>query len=148
MADDTPPPLSDRLSDDELWRGVEATVRDVLLPALTDDWARAAAVQLVGVIRYARRRPADPLDARVDELRAVLHDLGDNPLVVANPLRAGDAADVFAVVGRILAAAVADDGLHADEVRRVLRPVVVRQLDDELEVTGPLVAAFRGQLDE
>jgi hypothetical protein len=33
-------------------------------------------------------------------------------------------------------------------VREVLRAVVVRQLDEELEITGPLVAAFRGQLDE
>jgi hypothetical protein len=29
-----------------------------------------------------------------------------------------------------------------------VRPVVVRHLDDELAVTAPLVAAFRGRLDE
>jgi hypothetical protein len=140
--------ITDRLSDDALWRGVEATVREVLLPALTDDWARAAAVQLVGVVRYARRRPADPLATRVEELRATLASLAANPLVAAHPLGAGDAADVLAVVGRVLAAAVLDDGPDGAQVRSVLRPVVVRQLDDELAVTGPLVAAFRGQLDD
>ena len=151
MADEPPADLggaTDRIGDDDLWRGVEATVRDVLLPALTDDWARAAAVQLVGVARYARRRPADPLAARVEELRDVLARLVANPLVAAQPLAAGDAADVLGVVGRVLAAAVLDDGAHGAQVREVLRPVVVRQLDEELAITGPLVAAFRGQLDD
>ena len=45
-------------------------------------------------------------------------------------------------------AAVDDDGADGDEVRAVLRPIAVRHLDEELAVTGPLVAAFRGQLDE
>ena len=36
----------------------------------------------------------------------------------------------------------------ADEIRAVLRPVLVRQLDDELAVTAPLVSAFRGVIDE
>jgi hypothetical protein len=138
---------TDRLTDDELWRGVEATLRDVLIPALSDEWARAAAVQLVGVVRYARRRPADPLESRVEELRALLNALHGNPIVQRNPLLTGDARDVLDVVGRVLASAVDDGGSAGDEVRAMLRPVVMRQLDDELEITGPLVAAFRGRLD-
>ena len=35
----------------------------------------------------------------------------------------------------------------ADEVRRRLRPVLIRQLDDELADTSMLVDAFRGKLD-
>lgn len=141
------PGASDRLTDDELWNGVEATVRNVLLPALTDDWARAAAVQLVGVARYARRRPADLLYARTAEISATITALGHNPLV-APELAATGAHDVLAAAGRILAAAVADDGPAGHEVRAVLRPVLVRHLDEELAVTAPLVAAFRGKLDE
>ena len=146
MADET----TDRLSDAELWRGVETTVRNVLLPAITDEWARAAAVQLVGVARYAERRPADPIGERLAELRTVLARLDANPLVAANRPDAGDesAHGVLAAVGRVLAAAVDDDGPAGDEVRAVLRPVVVRHLDEELLVTAPLVHAFRGQLDE
>jgi len=34
-----------------------------------------------------------------------------------------------------------------DQIRVLLRPVIVRQLDDELRVTAPLVDAFRGKLD-
>ncbi|MCB0955632.1 MAG: hypothetical protein R2694_17385 [Ilumatobacteraceae bacterium] len=134
----------------ELWRGVEATVRDVLLPALTDDWARAAAVQLVGLARYAQRRPADPTGERAAELAAALDSLGHNVHVAAH-WRGDDVvevADVLAAVAAVLVAAVDDDGADGDEVRAVLRPIAVRHLDEELAVTGPLVAAFRGQLDE
>ena len=137
-------------TDAELWRGVEATVRDVLLPALTDEWARAAAVQLVGLARYAQRRPADPTGARAAEVAGVLDLLAHNKLVAAHWKGDDSVAvtDVLAAAGAVLAAAVGDDGADGDEVRRVLRPVLVRQLDDELAVTAPLVAAFRGQLDE
>lgn len=134
----------------ELWRGVEATVRDVLLPALTDDWAHAAAVQLVGLARYAQRRPADPTGERAAELAAALDSLGHNVHVAAH-WRGDDVvevADVLAAVAAVLVAAVDDDGADGDEVRAVLRPIAVRHLDEELAVTGPLVAAFRGQLDE
>ncbi len=55
---------------------------------------------------------------------------------------------VLGAAAAALAAAVADDGPAGDEVRAVLRPVLVRHLDDELAVTGPLVDAFRGKLDE
>ena len=48
-------------SDASMWRSVEATVRDVLLPSIADDWARVIAVQLVGMARYAATRPGDPL---------------------------------------------------------------------------------------
>jgi len=44
-------------ADADMWRSVEATVRDVLLPSVADDWARVIAVQLVGMARYAATRP-------------------------------------------------------------------------------------------
>jgi hypothetical protein len=68
-------------SDAAMWRAVEATVRDVLLPSLADDWARVVAVQLVGMARFATTRPADPTPARVAELATVLDRLRDNPVV-------------------------------------------------------------------
>jgi hypothetical protein len=137
------------LDDRQLWRGVDATVLDVLLPAIPDDqpWARAVAVQLVGLARYAARRPADESEARIAELADVLDRLAGNPLVVAawQGDRAADA--VLGAAGAVLAAAVGRDDPAAGEVGRILRPVVVRQLDDELAATAPLVDAFRGRLD-
>src|SRR5438105_2694612 len=112
MADES----AERLTDAELWRGVEATVRDVLLPALNDDWARAVAVQLVGVARYAQRRPADGSEQRMDELRTVLADMGDNSLVAAHRPVGRTPAEVQATVAAVLAAAVVDDTAEGDEV--------------------------------
>jgi hypothetical protein len=134
-------------TDDQLWRGVEHTVRHVLLPAIDDEWARAAASQLVGLARYAATRPNGRVDANTAELARVLATLADNPIVGRVPLASESAVDVFAAVGAALAAAVDDDGPDGDEIRAVLRPVVTRQLDDELAVTSPLIPYFRGQVD-
>lgn len=136
-----------RLDDAELWRCIDATLTDVVLPAIADgdDWARAATVQLIGLVRYAASRPADASGERFTELAAALGSLSHNPLVDwdGEPT----AASVQGAAGRALATAVErDDDPTADEVRRVLRPIIVRHLDDELAVTAPLVDAFRGKL--
>jgi hypothetical protein len=142
--------LPPRLTEAELWRSVESTVRFVLLPAIAEgeEWARAVAVQLAGLARYAADRPADATAARVEEVADTLDALAANEIV--GSVWAGDRspASVMAAAGAALAAAVGRDDAAADEVRAVLRSVVVRQLDDELAVTGPLVGAFRGRLDE
>ena len=137
------------LTDAEIHRSVETTVIDVLLPVIPADaeWARAAAIQLVGLARYAATRGPDRTAERVDELAAVLSELAANDLVAS--VWDGDRSQgvVMAAAGAALAAAVGRDDAAADEVRSVLRPVVVRQLDDELAETAPLVDAFRGKLD-
>jgi hypothetical protein len=136
-------------NDQQMWRAVEATVRNVVLPSIGDDWARVAAVQLVGMARYAQQRPPDPLPARAAELRGALDRLAVNPIVAAHPVRAdaGD-ADVLAAVGEVLADAAGRDDPPADEIRAQLRPVVRRQLDDDLASTGMLMPYFRGELPD
>jgi len=140
---------SDSLSDREILRCVESSVRTLLIPAIPADeeWARAAAVQLVGLVRYAMSRGPDQTAARVSEIAAVLHSLSGNEIVAA--VWRGDSSQpsVMAAAGAALAAAVGRDDHAAQEVRAVLRPVLVRQLDDELGATAPLVDAFRGRLD-
>lgn len=135
------------LTDAEIFRSVGETIENVLLPALPDDaeWARTAAIQLVGLVRYAARRQADRTIERIDELADVLASLGTNELVGWSGERTQVA--VMEAVGAALARAAATDGVASDEIRRILRPVVVRHLDDELAETGPLVDAFRGRLD-
>ncbi|HTN81353.1 MAG TPA: hypothetical protein VMK16_16910 [Acidimicrobiales bacterium] len=139
----------ERLTDSELWAAVETTLHDLLLPAIRADaeWARAAAVQLVGLARYARNRPSDQTEQRITELASALDDLRDNEIVAS--VWAGERTDraVRESVGRALSMAVGRADAAADEIRRALRSIVVRQLDDELAITGPLVAAFRGQID-
>jgi hypothetical protein len=136
-------------SDAEMWRAVEATVRDVLLPSLADDWARVIAVQLVGMAHFAATRPADPTPARVAELAAVLDRLSHNPVVAPHwPVPASSSEAVLRATGAVLAGAVARDDDAGDEVRAELRPVVSRHLDDDLAVTGSLMPYFRGQLPD
>jgi hypothetical protein len=137
-----------RPDDDDLWAAVEATVRDVLLPDLRDEWARAAAVQLVGLARHARERPADRSAERDEELAAVLDALAaqENEIVA----RVWPQADtgIHDAVARCLAAAVVRDDEAAAAVRSQLRPVVVAHLDDDLAATSPLLDYFRGRLPD
>ena len=136
-------------SDAEMWRSVEVTVRDVLVPSIADDWARVIAVQLVGLARYAANRPADPTPARVAELSEVLDKLSGNSLVATHwPASSTGPADVLAAVSGVLADAVSRDDADGDEVRAELRPVVSRHLDEELAVSGMLMPYFRGQLPD
>jgi len=137
------------LTDAEIYRAVADTVHDVLLPALRDDaeWARAAAIQLVGLARYAERRGPDQTAARVAELADALTALAGNELVAA--AWDGDRSQraVMHAAGVVLAAAVGRADPPAIEARAAIRALLVRQLDDELAETAPLVDAFRGKLD-
>jgi hypothetical protein len=145
VAEREPRPLTDA----DIHRSVAETVLHVIVPALRDDavWARATAVQLVGLARYAATRGPEPTDRFVDELAGVLAAMSRNAIVAA--VWDGDRSrqSVMDAVATALALAVGRDDGPAAEVRSVLRPVVVRQLDDELSVTAPLIDAFRGRLD-
>jgi len=135
-------------SDAALWHGVEHTVHRVLLPHISDEWARAAAVQLIGLARYAAARSPGRIDNDVAELIVALDSVAANPIVAANQRTSDTPGDVLAAVGQVLAAAVGDDSAAADQIRRVLRPVVLRQLDDELAQTSPMIPYFRGHIDD
>ena len=137
------------LTDAEIHRAVAATVREILLPALPDDagWARAAAIQLVGLTQYAARRGPDRTIACVAELADVLSALAGNELIDATWDGDRSQQAVMRAAGAVLAAAVGRDDESARAAVGALRPVLVRQLDDELAETAPLVNAFRGRLD-
>ena len=136
-------------SDAEMWRSVEATVRNVLLPSISDEWARVITVQLVGMARYAATRPDDPTPARVVELAETLDSLAGNPVVAAHwPAQSTEPTAVLAAVSAILGDAVSRDDAAGDEVRASLRTIVSRHLDDDLAVTGMLMPYFRGQLPD
>jgi hypothetical protein len=136
-------------NENELWRAVEQTVHNVLLPSITDDWPRVAAIQLIGLARYAATRPEDRTPARTAELAHALDGLAGNPIVAEN-WRGEDrtVAVVMRVAGDVLAAAIDRTDDEADEIRRVLRPIVLRHLDDDLAVTEPMLPYFRGQLPD
>ena len=133
-------------SDAEMWRSVEATVRDVLLPSIADDWARVMAMQLVGMARFAATRPRRP-DCRRGwpSWPTVLDRLAPTPSSRrTGRCRRQRPEEVLAATGAVLAGAVARDDAAGDEVRAALRPVVSRHLDEDLAVTGMLMPYFRG----
>ncbi len=136
------------LDERDLWLSVEHTVRNVLLPVIDDEWAKAAAVQLVGLARYCANRPPDATAARGQRIADALDSLLDDPLVAGE--WNGDRSStthIYAVAGAVLAAATGVDDDQAEGIEQLLRPLIVGQLDDELAVTSALVTAFRGQLD-
>lgn len=137
-------------SDAEILRSVEQTLRDVVLPALPEgeEWARTASVQLIGLVRYALRREPDRSALYLQELLATLESLQANALV--SELWGGERSQrqVMEVCGAILARSAGEESAASEEVRAVLRPVVLDHLDQELAETTPLVAAFRGNLED
>ena len=139
--DAQPAVAGDRPSDGALWASFAETLRRVVLPQLEDAWARAQAIQLIGLAQQARGRGGDPAHRYTDELALALESIADNPLV-----REHWPGEPYAVAGAALAAAVPRDDAVADEVRAVLRPLLVGQLDEELAMSSPLMDAFRGRL--
>ena len=137
-----------RPSDDALWRSVEDTLRTVVLPAVDDEFARAAVIQLVGMARYARERGDDPSEARTRALSVALDELA-----AAGNLRSSwprEAAPhpkaVYEVAAAELAAVVAGTDSASAAVRQKLRPLLVADLDADLAGNAVLLDAFRGKL--
>ena len=137
-----------RPSDDTLWRSVEDTLRTVVLPAVDDEFARSAVIQLVGMVRYARERGDDPSEARIRALSVALDELA-----AAGHLRSSwprDAAPhpkaVYEVAAAELAAVVARTDSASAAVRQKLRPLLVADLDADLAGNAVLLDAFRGKL--
>ncbi len=130
--------MSDRPSDDALWASVSATLRDVVLPRLDDEWATAQTVMLVALAEQARTRGEDPVERQRTELAAALDGLAANALVQPGEPSAAASAALAAAIGR--------DDEDADEVRRVLRPLLVAHLDELVASNASLMDAFRGKL--
>ena len=132
-----------RPSNEALWVCIEDTLRDVILPSLTDEFARVSAAQLVGLAEYARRRGDDPGDPRSIELAGILDDMASNAIVTEY----WPADDLSACLSAILVAALTRSDPDGDEVRQRLRPVVVAHLDRDLSASSVLGRPFRGGLN-
>ncbi len=117
--------MSGRPSDAALWASMAETLRDTVLPNLTDPYARNATIQLIGLAAYARHRGTDPTRRRLEELAAVL-----GPAAGQDVLRS--------------CIAVLADPYH--RMHTPIREILERHLDDDLESEAVLLEAFRGQV--
>ena len=141
-------------TDSALWASMATTLREVVLPDVTDPHHRQVVIQLVGLAAYAHDRGPDPTPARVAEVAAALDALAadGNALVAARwPVDADDPGAVMRVASEVLADAVDRDDADADHLlaaQRALRAILVRHLDEDLATEDVLLSAFRGRLPD
>ena len=142
---------TDRVDDAALWRSVEATLRDVVVPGLRPGHELDTAVQLQGLAAYAASRPPDRDEARARRLAAVLGAPAGTSLPEA--LRQASAVLVAAVeaAGDHLAdsaeratAERATAERAAPERAAAVRAVLLEQLDEDIAAAAPLLATFSG----
>jgi aminoglycoside phosphotransferase (APT) family kinase protein len=110
-----------------LWRSVQTTLEDLVLPSLKPGFERDSARQLVGLARYAQARSAEDAEARTAALADLLGKGGDLP-------------DLLAKAADLLVAAVAGDVDGAD----VVRVHLVRVLAEDIAEAAPLMETFSG----
>ena len=130
--------MIERPSDAAIAACVAPTLR-ALHASPDGEWFRGVLAQLIGVVEYGRDRGPDRVDERRAGLAAALGALAGNGLVpaVGTPEERASAA---------LVAAVGRDDEDAAAVRDALRPLLVRELDDELAETMQLMDGFRGKV--
>ena len=115
-----------------------ATLRDVVLPPLDDDWATAQTIMLIALAEQARTRRDDPVERQRAELASALDG--------SPPIRWCSRASLPPPQRPRSLAAIGRDDEDAEEVRRVLRPLLVAQLDELSATNASLMDAFRGKL--
>lgn len=120
---------SDRPDETALWRSVQATLEDLVIPSLKPGFERDSARQLVGLVRYAQARSGDS-----PEVRAVA-------LADALGTDVTDMEDLLSQAADLLVAAVADpDAGRADVVREQLKSA----LAEDIAEAAPLMETFSG----
>ena len=122
------------VDDAVLWRALDATIRDVVVPALPPGHALDTAVQLTGLARYAAARPAPDADGRARELHEALGTQPDGA--------APDLGAALREASRVLVDAVAEPDPHGPAGR--VRAVLLDQLDRDIQVAAPLLETFSG----
>ena len=118
-------PVNDRLSDAALWTSVATTLRNTVLPNLTDAHARDVTMQMIGIAVYAARRGSDPTRRRLDEL--------------ASALGAAAGQDVMRSCIAVLA-----DPYHREN--SLIREILERHLDEDLENEAPMLTSLDGEV--
>lgn len=117
--------MSGRPSNEAMWASVAETLRDTVLPHVTDPHARNATIQLIGLAVYAGQRGVDPARRRMEELSAAMG------------FAAGQ--DVMRSCMAVLA-----DPYH--RAHSIIREILERHLDEDLATESALLEAFRGQV--
>jgi len=119
--------MSGRPSNEAMWASVLETLRDTVLPHVSDPHARSATIQLIGLAAYAGRRGADPTRRRIEELSAALG--------------AAAGQDVLRSCMAVLS-----DPYH--RAHSTVREILERHLDEDLAIESAMLDAFRGRVPD
>ena len=126
-----------------------AVMRDIILPAVKEDWARFNASLMVGALEYAlygldRDRGAEyrrNLAAALERVRGTIEKSGQAGAIAALAEKSPfDAASKLLVWGQN------NPGPLASEVQKVLHDELFRQLDEEVKASDPMKGAFAAGL--
>jgi hypothetical protein len=121
------------------------TLKTAIVPELSSEWARYSGHLLSAALEYAITQLREDRQARhrsdlaeaLEALRPAIASAGDPALSAAL-----DASSPFEAASRLLVAGQRSPGTLADEVRAGLRPLLLRQLDEEFAAGLPLLVAF------
>ena len=127
---------------EELLNGAIRTIEEIFLPELRTSWAKASAVQLVGLLRYALQRQAEDIERRQDaELLDCLRALPPNVQTSALTHRP-DGPALRGCAGALLIHAQGADDALAVAIGASLRPLLARHTAEDLAEAGPLLHGF------
>jgi hypothetical protein len=121
------------------------TLRSAIVPELTSEWGRYSGHLLGASLEYAitqlredrQTRYRSELAEALETLRPSIASSGDGELAAAL-----DEPSPFEAASRLLVAGQRSPGPIADELRAGLRPLLLRQLDEEFAAALPLLVAF------
>ena len=121
------------------------TLKTAIVPELTTEWGRYSGHLLSASLEYAMTQMQEDRETRhrgelsqaLEALRPVIASSGDAELAAAV-----DEPSPFEAASRLLVAGQRSPGPLADEVRAGLRPLLLRQLDEEFAAGLPLLMAF------
>ena len=125
------------------------TMRDIILPAVTEDWARFNASLMVGALEYAlyglgqdrERDNRQGLAAAVERVRPAVEKSGR-----ADAIAALGEKSPFDAASKLLIWVQNNPGPLASEIQKVLHDELFRQLDEEVKASDPMKGAFAAGL--
>ena len=140
---------------EEVLDGAVATIRDVLIPNLTDTWARTSAVQLTGLLTYARCFSTDlgfaehvtEIGSAIESLLVRYPELGETfASRHPGPYNEVGAVNTLQIASDMLAYAIHNQNPASEAIHGELRPILVRQLGVESQRTSEMLMTFSGAI--
>ena len=138
---------------DEVLVGSIDTIQNMLLPNLHDTWARTAAGQLIGMLRYGRTLASgeETIDSEIAELKTVITNLYDahphlklsiGELPLSNS--ENEAFIILDLSSSLLNYALKETDKATEMILSDLRPLLVSHLEASLRETSPMLMSFGG----